>query len=174
MATGISNRLERTVQQSVLDRLIDDEPGIARDPVLTWAESVHELKLALRRDLEWLLNTRRTIQAPPEACVELQRSLYQYGLPDFTSRPHDNGETAQRLAREVEQAITLFEPRLANVRVSLAEVEDKGERRLHFVIEALLRLDPTPERVVFDTVLDVVKHEFEVQSGSAAQGRGGE
>ena len=172
MTTGVHNRLERTVQQSVLDRLVDDEPGIARDPALTWAESVQELKRSLRRDLEWLLNTRRAMQAPPEACTELQRSLYQYGLPDFTSRPHDNVETAHRLAREVEQAIALFEPRLANVRVSLAEVEDRGERRLHFVIEALLRLDPTPERVVFDTVLDVVKHEFEVQAGGPGSGRG--
>jgi type VI secretion system protein ImpF len=132
---------------------------------------VHALKTSLRRDLEWLLNTRRTVQAVPESCEELRRSLYQYGLPDFTSRPRDASETAHRLAREVEQAIALFEPRLANVRVSLAETEEEGERRLHFVIEALLRLDPTPERVVFDTVLDVVKHEFEVQAGTTA-GRG--
>ncbi len=159
--------IERTVQQSLLDRLTDDTPGYG-DPTLTWGESVRELKRAVRRDLEWLLNTRRTPQAPPEACEEVQRSLYQFGLPDFTALSRNAPETGLYLAREVERAIELFEPRLEGARVSLAESDEHGDRRLHFVIEAMLRLDPTPERVVFDTVLDLANHDFAVQSGSTA------
>jgi type VI secretion system protein ImpF len=167
----MAREMERTVQQSVLDRLMDDEPGFG-DPTLTWAESVRLLKASLRRDLEWLLNTRRTPQAPPAVCEAVQQSLYQYGLPDFSSRSRDAPDTAQQLVREVEQAIALFEPRLAGARVSLSESNDGGERRLHFVIEAMLRLDPTPERVVFDTVLDIARNEFEVQPGASPAGRG--
>ena len=166
----MAREMERTVQQSVLDRLIDDAPGLG-DPTPTWAESVRDLKAALRRDLEWLLNTRRTPQLPPAACEEVPRSLYLYGLPDFSARSRDNPETAAQLARDVERAIALFEPRLAAARVSIVESAEGGERRLHFVIEALLRLDPTPERVVFDTVLDVSRNEFEVQPGGGG-GRG--
>ena len=172
MSTGVSRKLERTVQQSVLDRLVDDEPRLAGDPTLTWADSVRELKVALRRDLEWLLNTRRVPQAPPASCDELRHSLYQYGLPDFSARHRDAPGTAAQLAREVEEAIALFEPRLAGARVPLADTTQGGDRRLHFVIEALLRLDPTPERVVFDTVLDIAKHQFEVQPGGAATSTG--
>ena len=164
----MAREMERTVQQSLLDRLIDEEPQLAGDPTLTWADSVRELKAALRRDLEWLLNSRRTPQAPPAGCDELRHSLYQFGLPDFSAMTHDAPDTGQLLVREVERAIAIFEPRLASTRVSLAETGEPGDRQLHFVIEALLRLDPTPERVVFDTVLDVTRHEFDVQPGSSA------
>ena len=51
---------EQTVTQSVLERLIDREPGTDSDSAQTRAQSVRQLKAALRRDLEWLLNTRRT------------------------------------------------------------------------------------------------------------------
>ena len=51
---------EQNVTQSVLERLIDREPDSPTDPPSTYAQSVRQLKLSLRRDLEWLLNTRRT------------------------------------------------------------------------------------------------------------------
>lgn len=168
----MAREMERTVQQSVLDRLIDDEPGVADSLHVTWGESVRALKTSLRRDLEWLLNTRRTPQPPPEACEEVGRSLYQYGLPDFTALSRDDPETPRLLAREVERAIALFEPRLEGARVVLGESDRDGARRLHFVIEAMLKLDPTPERVVFDTVLDLANHDFAVQPGAPGAGAG--
>ena len=166
----MAREIERTVQQSVFDRLIDDEPGLAGDPLLSWGESVRALKASLRRDLEWLLNTRRIPQPVPEACEEVSRSLHLYGLPDFTALSRDDPETPRLLAREVERAITRFEPRLEGARVVLGEAEHDGARRLHFVIEAMLKLDPTPERVVFDTVLDLANHDFAVQAGVPGAG----
>jgi len=56
---------EGPVTLSVLDRLIDQEPERKLEPPLTRSQSLRELKAALRRDLEWLLNTRRTIEEPP-------------------------------------------------------------------------------------------------------------
>ena len=76
---------EQTVTQSVLERLIDREPQIAAEPPLTRAQSVRQLKASLRRDLEWLLNTRRTPEAAGDEFQELERSLFNYGLPDLTS-----------------------------------------------------------------------------------------
>ena len=169
MRSTMGRDLERTVQESILDRLVDDEPGLAGDPTLTWAESVRQLKLAVRRDLEWLLNTRRIPMAVPEACEELRESLFRYGLADQTMASGGKHETAVRLAREVEEAITLFEPRLAGTHVVRAETDKDGARRVHFVVAALLRLDPTPERIVFDTVLDVAKGEFEVESAAGTR-----
>jgi type VI secretion system protein ImpF len=153
--------IERTVQQSLLDRLIDLDPRSTVEPAMTWAQSVRQLKGSLRRDLEWLLNTRRNPEPLPEQFEELRHSLYWYGLPDITSLSRDSTEQRVWLARQMEETITAFEPRLASVRVSIRETE--GERReLRFMIEGMLRMDPNPEQVVFDTVLELSSGEYQV------------
>ena len=153
--------IERTVQQSLLDRLIDLDPRSSVEPAMTWAQSVRQLKAALRRDLEWLLNSRRNPEPLPEQFEELRHSLYWYGLPDITSLSRDSAEQRVWLARQIEETISMFEPRLASVRVSIRETE--GERReLRFVIEGMLRMDPNPEQVVFDTVLELSSGEYQV------------
>src|ERR1700694_5500950 len=73
------------VTLSVLDRLIDYEPKSRTESMPTAAQSLRAMKAALRRDLEWLMNTRRVIDDLPESCTELQRSVYHYGLPDISS-----------------------------------------------------------------------------------------
>ncbi len=72
------------VTPSLIDRLIDLDPANSADPPATRNQSVRQLKLALRRDLEWLLNTRRIPEEAPEAYESLSHSLYNYGLPDVT------------------------------------------------------------------------------------------
>lgn len=162
--TGRVSTIERTVQQSIIERLTDDSAAGLGDRAPTWESSVLQLKRALRRDLEWLLNTRRIAQPVPADCEELAESLYNYGLPDIATIGRNVSEARFRLAHEVEAAIALFEPRLSGARVSFVEGTGAGDRRLHFVIEALLRMDPTPEHVVFDTTLDPSRGEFEVRT----------
>jgi len=162
--TGQLSTVERTVQQSLIERLTDDTAAGLGERAPTWAASVQQLKSALRRDLEWLLNTRRIAQPAPPDCDELTASLYSYGLPDIATIGRDVSEARFRLAHEVEAAIALFEPRLSGARVSFVEGAGSGDRRLHFVIEALLRMDPTPEHVVFDTTLDPTRGDFEVRA----------
>ncbi len=159
--------IERTVQQSVLDRLLDDGDGAFGGNV-SWLESVERLKRAVRRDLESLLNTRRVAEPVPERYEEVRRSMYHYGVPDITSMSRDAPDTYVRLQRYVQDAIQLFEPRLANVRVALVQGEGEERRELHFRIEALLRMDPTPEQVAFDTLIEIASGEVEVRSGSDA------
>ncbi len=159
--------VERTVQRSVLDRLIDTDPDMNTEQPMTWAQSVRELKRAVRRDLEWLLNTRKIVEPAPEGFSELQRSLYHYGLPDITSLAAESVTARDWLRRKVEETITLFEPRLAGVRVTVATVDDEGRRELRFVIDGLLRMEPSPEQVVFDTVLEITSATFEVRGEGA-------
>jgi type VI secretion system protein ImpF len=151
----------------VLDRLVDDgsAPGDEFDP----ERSFERMKIALRRDLEWLLNTRRTMLLPPEGTEELEESVYTFGLPDLTSMSKDDPETQYRLLRFVEEAIARFEPRLSNVRVSLMRDAIAERRELHFLIEGMLRRDPTPEQVAFDTVLRIVTGEIDVMPESDAK-----
>ena len=53
----------RQLVRSVLDRLLDDAPFSPADPPVSDATQVRELREAIRRDLELLLNTRRCVRA---------------------------------------------------------------------------------------------------------------
>ena len=160
-----TTEIERPVRPSVLDRLIDEDPASNVEPMMTRSQSVRHFKTALRRDLEWLLNARRTITPVPDECEELSRSVFTFGLPDITSMSKDSRESFERLARMIQSAIDVFEPRLGDVSVALKEGDSKLLRDVHFVIDGILKLDPMPERVMFDTQQDE-RGAMKVQEGA--------
>jgi len=146
-----------------LDRLLDDEPGTSREPIPNRFQNLRELKKAVTRDLEDLLNTRQEmLEELPSEFAEVSRSLVSYGLPDFTSFSLLSKHDRNRIRRAVEQAIANFEPRLARVNVTLEPPRD-NDRALRFHIEALLRLEPAPELVTFDAVLQLTTQRYVVQ-----------
>jgi type VI secretion system protein ImpF len=150
---------ELPVTLSVLDRLIDDEPFVAVEPPLSRAQSLRALRSAVSRDLEWLLNTRRIDIEPEPESVHLNQSLYVFGLRDFTTFSLANPEERTRLLRHIETTIEQFEPRLANVRIT--QEEDAFEKRhFQFRIDALLIVDPTPESVSFDSMLQLSSGQY--------------
>ena len=154
---------ELSILPSVLDRLLDDEPGTERDPIPNRFQNLRELKKAITRDLEDLLNTRQEIlEDLPSEFAEVSRSLVSYGLPDFTSFSLLSKHDRNRIRRAVEQAIANFEPRLARVNVTLEPPRD-NDRALRFHIEALLRLEPAPELVTFDAVLQLTTQKYVIQ-----------
>ena len=153
---------EGPVTLSALDRLIDQEPERKLEPPVSRAQSLRELKAALRRDLEWLLNTRRTIEACPASLKELERSLYNYGLPDVSSLYLRSPNDQALLLEAIKTAIDIFEPRLLNIKVTLEPATD-DTRVIRFAIEGLLRMDPAPEHVYFDTVLEPMSGQYQVK-----------
>ena len=158
-----------TVTQSLLDRLIDREPKAAADSPISRAQSVRLLKTSLRRDLEWLLNSRRNPEAAPESMAELSRSLYNYGLPDFSALSVNSPKDRDHLLLELENTVALFEPRLKDVRVSLLDTGALGPTRaLHFQIEGMLQMDPAPEQISFDTVLQLTSGEYQIRGDRGA------
>jgi len=158
---------EGPVTLSVLDRLIDLDPKSQLEAPLTRAQSLRRLKAALKRDLEWLLNTRRVVEDVPTTDAVLEHSLYHYGLPDFTGLSLRSTRDQQKITRSLESVIMRFEPRLANVRVTMEPVTENA-RLLRFVIEGMLRIDPAPERVSFDTVLELSSGRYEVRGEPGA------
>ncbi|HYZ84158.1 MAG TPA: type VI secretion system baseplate subunit TssE [Bryobacteraceae bacterium] len=162
---------EHNVSLSVIDRLIDADPGNRFDGAMTRAQSVRALKQSLRRDLEWLLNSRRIALDEVETSFpETSKSLFYYGLPDFTALSFASPKDRQRLLRQLEQTIRTFEPRLASVKVTAIEnATDLQQRRLmRFQIEGLLKMDPAPEHVSFDTVLQLTSGDFTVRGEAGA------
>ena len=148
---------------SVLDRLLDNEPQVSKEPASSRTQDLRALQAAVGRDLEALLNSRReALEELPNDFVELNRSLLIYGLPDLTSLSLLNQADRNRVRRSVEEAIAVFEPRLTRVRVAL-EAPREHDRGLRFRVDALLRVDPTPEPVSFDAVLQLTTQQYVIQ-----------
>ncbi len=159
---------DRNIKPSLLDRLIDDEPGNRGEAPDSRAQSLKELKDSVRRDLEWLLNSRRPPAEPALSAKELWRSVYCYGLPDTTGLAMSSADDRGRMARMVASAVAAFEPRLMNVTVNM-EPASAGSRILHFQIDALLRMEPSPARVSFDTTLELSSGEYAVTGDARAR-----
>jgi type VI secretion system protein ImpF len=148
---------ERIIRRSLLDRLIQSGEQEPRNE----AESVRAMKSSVMRDVEWLLNSRQIATVAPAALVELQDSVYHYGLADITSVSADSPSVRRELLRRVEKCVERFEPRLTSVRVSGAPSEVEGQRQIRFRVEATLRIDD-PEPIFFETVLDPTSGRFAV------------
>jgi type VI secretion system protein ImpF len=149
----------QNLEASILDRLIDLEPAVSREPVQYRLLSVGQAKASVVRDLENILNTRRSILVPPSTYQEACRSVFVYGLSDFTSENPRSPSIRQQLRMDVEKTISIFEPRLKNVTVRL-ETPTANERSLKFRITGLLRVEPVSEPVTFDTYFDPNRNEY--------------
>jgi len=121
-------------------------PGMAR-------MSAEDLKDAVARDLEALLNTRSTI---PEGVLkgypECSRSIVTYGLNDFAERSLSSPSDRAYICACLEKVIAQHEPRLRNVK-ALLEMREDSVNRLRFSITALLVANTSQEPVNFDAVL---------------------
>ncbi len=151
----------------LLDRLLYDDPKHKKTAPMTPAQTEAALKASVRRDLEWLLNTRRIVahDLPPNVA----NSVYCYGLPDYSSLADNHEDAFAALARLIENAIATYEPRLSVVKVLFVRPKDNTSRRVELVIEAMLHREPSPEPVSYNTVLDLANGEYTVK-GEAGGG----
>lgn len=139
---------------SLLDRLAAEDNE--RPTVATIRQSV-------RRDLEALLNTRRSWLQWPVNLRELEQSVLGFGLPDFTVMDLSTDEARQWLCDEIRDTIVRFEPRLARVSVIAEEGEMTLERQLRLRIDAILLVDPVPEPVAFQSDLEPINLSMTLQ-----------
>jgi type VI secretion system protein ImpF len=156
-------KFTKSVQQGLLDRLIDTEPHNRQEAPMTRPESLRQFRLSVKRDLEWLLNTTRMPIEVPESCAEVNNSVLFFGLPDIASISLQNPGDEQRLLRSLEEAIERYEPRLARARVTSRDPYRSTQQSITFHVEAMLLIDPAPERISFDTVLEITKGAYSVK-----------
>jgi len=165
---------------SLLDRLVEDNDA-DREEALTSVSGpsahgrVHRetgvtrreferYRASVRHDLEWLLNTRRIATPLPDGLKEVERSVYCYGLPDFSHlnlHPGRSEGDQSRLAGIITRVIELFEPRILDVRVTVASRSD-AMQNVRFQVSGKLKMKPRPEPVFYDTTLDVTRGEYAV------------
>ncbi len=152
-------------QHSLWDRLTN--PDLIRgERVLVDASSeLTRFREEVRRDLEWLLNSRRAPLNIPKGMTHLNPSVVTFGLPDFTGKSFSQTQEREELVALIENLVRDFEPRLTDVCVTFNRLDvRKAQAALHYRIEALLRVDPAPEPVAYDTVLEVGDRAFSVTS----------
>ncbi len=154
---------EKKLRASILDRLMDQDPDQPQDTQQQKHTKIKDLRVAVRRDLENLLNTRYRVIAPPENFEELQSSFINYGLPDLATVNMIDNKKKKEFVKNIEFIIRTFEPRFKSVRVQFLENPDKTDRTLRFRIDAVMYADPAPEEVVFDSVLEPVLRTVSVE-----------
>ena len=159
---------EPTVRHSVLDRLIGTDRKWDGTRPTSWNEALAVVKKSLLRDLQWLLNARQISEPARSPHDYLAESMYNYGLPDIASLSAESADTPGKLRKYIEETVERFEPRLTGVRVTLSDPGSSTDRRVQFLIEADLRVEPDLERVEFDTVLEVSSGKFAVSSHDPA------
>jgi type VI secretion system protein ImpF len=146
----------------LFDRLLSE---YAHDSGAVMRLSVEEMKDAVARDLEALLNTRTVVREELlKRFPECGRSIASYGLTDFAGLSLSSTDDRAAICRALERAIARHEPRLRNVQASL-EVREGAINRLGFNISALLVASATQEPVNFDAVLQPSSQHYTISKG---------
>ena len=89
-----------------------------------------------------------------------------YGISDFAAGAFNDPHRRDQLRLEIEETIRRFEPRLAHVRVEPVERGNSLEATLRLRIEAMLRAEPAPEPIAFDTLVDATTAEVVVRTSA--------
>lgn len=143
---------------SILDRLIDDDPGSKPERPPFRTQDRAQFGRSILRDLQHLLNSRTTFEVGVDEKVRRRRkpedrTIVDLGLSDFTHLHPSSEEDRNLLARTIREAIAAFEPRLEIRRLRVLPVE--GHRNQCEVrIDAWLIMDHAREPVSFGLNLD--------------------
>ena len=147
----------------LFERLIDLEPEKREvEDVPFRVLGVAALRESVRRELEQLLNVRCSV--PLRQLAATERSVINYGLPDFSSLSAASGDDQNLLAELVRSTVSFFEPRLREVSVTVSR-PSREERALSVTIGGVLAvghvLEPVSFPVQFKGAEGVVVHEAE-------------
>jgi len=135
----------------LFDRLVDVPPEMEHQEQHLLILDHDHLKASVRRELGRLLNTRCSI--PLHRIGEEERSVVNYGIPDFSSLSPHNADDHALIASIVGQTITAFEPRLRHVRVEVGPASG-AESALWIIVMAELVVGQFTEPVSFPVTLN--------------------
>ena|SRR5262252_3364162 len=135
----------------LFDRLVDLCPELADDERPFRILDRNQLKASIRRELERLLNTRCSL--PLHRVGEEERSVINYGIPDFSSLSAQNADDHALISSVMSRTITAFETRLRNVSVEVQPIP-RCENALYVSIDAVMSVGWFNEPVYFPVVLN--------------------
>ena len=175
---GIAKRkkpstLQEQLQPSLLDRLMDDEPGKRRESQDKRVISMRRLRQLVLRDLTWLLNTTHLAATEDlETYPTVSHSVLNYGVSELSGRLVSSMDQSQ-MERALRQAIIDFEPRILtnSLRIrTLREPAQESHNRLVFEIEGQLWALPAPTHLLIRTEIDLDEADVSI-TDTITQGR---
>lgn len=147
-------------RRSVFDRLLADPNDGQRGLTLTY--TLEQLRQAVARDVEALLNSRAALDFDEMAELpHARRSVVCFGIRDFVGRVLSNSEEQRHIAASLSHAIQAFEPRLRQVHIEF-HGRPGAMSSLMFTIRALLIAHPSAEPVAFDATMQPSLSRFSV------------
>ena len=134
------------LRPSILDRLTADGGAAASAVRRGGVMNLEDLRSAVIRDLEWLLNSEAmssTVDLEPDPFVKA--SVLNYGMPDLAGATISTVQL-QELRAEVKRVIEDFEPRIdkKTLEVRLVEHATGSFNRIAFEIRAEVLAEPLP------------------------------
>ncbi|XAL98970.1 type VI secretion system baseplate subunit TssE [Phycisphaeraceae bacterium D3-23] len=151
----------------LLDRLLNPGTAAGAGDGSRAVNSVRTVRDAIQRDLESLLNTRWRCRSFPPTHEELEKSLVNYGIPDFTGASFVNPVTQRDFRQIIARAIAHFEPRLHAPKVIPVTQKNKSAgdetRTLRFRIEATLLSEEGRQNVAYETQMNPADTTFTVR-----------
>jgi type VI secretion system protein ImpF len=167
---------QERLQPSLLDRLIDDEPANSKESSERRVLSKTQLRQAVLRDLQWLLNS---VQISPKLLVgaeHVKQSVVNFGLPALA------GETATQVAHgDIEDAVRValvrFEPRIDSKTLEVKVIMAGSILDTHNVLQLQIRgqlwSQPVPLELVMKAAIDLETGQMALSEGAVrASGRG--
>ncbi|WNZ56684.1 type VI secretion system baseplate subunit TssE [Microbulbifer sp. MKSA007] len=137
----------------VLDRLLQSSSKL---DVHQSHQVLRQLREGVRRDLEYLFNTRFKCISAPSTHESLEQSNINYGLPDLSTVNLSSAASRKQFCRDIEKTILNFEPRIRSVKVTTQDKVDVEDPSIRFRVEAVLHVNPASEVIVFDSALNPV------------------
>ncbi len=98
----------------------------------TFYSSLNELRTAIETELQRILSQKNYFYGMDPVAAALPDSVLNYGLRSIVDID-DNYESLAGYALEVEKLIALYEPRLKDCRVRVAEHEDRFGQKVFMI-----------------------------------------
>ncbi len=149
---GLDSR--EVLRHSVLDRLAGTGGRRTSGDLRI---SVEDLKFAVLRDIEWLLNTKRPMNMGIDQFPEARTSILNFGIPDFSQFSASSGDDCGTVCGLIQEAVRRYEPRLEprSVKVDHVATEKMKGLQAQFRIRGILHVDPVRVPVSFDTHIEM-------------------
>lgn len=157
---------QERLQPALLDRLTDEEPSRAQEPLERRVMSKSRLRQAVLRDLAWLFNTTRLeASADLSRAPQVRRSVLNFGLPALSGRAATSIDVTV-LERSIRQAILDFEPRILPASLRVRALVQANQLDHHNVIgveiHGHLWAQPVPLDLLVRTEIDLETGRVEI------------
>ena len=153
-----TTELRDRLQPALLDRLTDDKPGSGLEADDRQVMSKHQLRHAVLRDLNWLLNASQGHALWAETQPELAATVLNFGLPALSGQRVSKLDVGL-LERAIKRAILDFEPRILASTLKVKALETGSVLDMHnmidFEISGHLWAQPVPLEILLRTKLDL-------------------